>query len=48
MLPQTLGDGSRWGVELLYRHETEALETGGGIKNALPLLGDGPFFCDQW
>ena len=24
--------------------ETELLETGGGIANALPLLGDGPFF----
>ena len=25
-------------------HENEALETGGGIKNALPLLGNEPFF----
>lgn len=26
-------------------HEVDILETGGGIKNALPLLGDEPFFC---
>lgn len=26
-------------------HEADILETGGGIKNALPLLGDEPFFC---
>jgi len=25
-------------------HEEMALETGGGVKNALPLLGDAPFF----
>ncbi|MGB0893725.1 MAG: N-acetylmuramate alpha-1-phosphate uridylyltransferase MurU [Parashewanella sp.] len=44
MLPKTLGDGSRWNIELIYSHETQALETGGGIKNALPLLGESPFF----
>jgi N-acetyl-alpha-D-muramate 1-phosphate uridylyltransferase len=33
-----LGDGSRWGVELRYSAETEALETAGGIAKALPLL----------
>jgi len=39
-----LGDGSRLGVSIAYSHEgEEALETGGGIFNALPLLGDGPF-----
>lgn len=26
-------------------HEELLLETGGGIKKALPLIGDGPFFC---
>lgn len=38
-----LGDGSRWGVRLRYSRETQALETAGGIANALPLLGDEPF-----
>ncbi|HAU28564.1 MAG TPA: mannose-1-phosphate guanylyltransferase [Rhodospirillaceae bacterium] len=28
----------------LFSRESEALETGGGICNALPLLGDKPFF----
>ena len=39
-----LGDGSRWGVHLRYSAEGDSgLETGGGIVNALPLLGDDPF-----
>jgi MurNAc alpha-1-phosphate uridylyltransferase len=39
-----LGDGSRYGVSIAYSREPwPALETGGGIANALPLLGDGPF-----
>jgi len=39
-----LGDGQRWGITILYSPEsTGALETGGGIFNALPLLGDAPF-----
>ena len=47
MLEDTLGDGSRWGLEIIYSPEASALETGGGIKNALPLLspnGQDPFF----
>jgi MurNAc alpha-1-phosphate uridylyltransferase len=36
----TLGDGSRWQVELRYSPEREALETAGGIVQALPLLED--------
>ncbi|MDQ3057682.1 MAG: nucleotidyltransferase family protein [Pseudomonadota bacterium] len=40
--PQTLGDGARWGLTLHYSPEGGApLETGGGMCNALPLLGDG-------
>ncbi|WP_394206007.1 N-acetylmuramate alpha-1-phosphate uridylyltransferase MurU [Shewanella waksmanii] len=39
-----LGDGSRWGVDLHFSQERTALETAGGIKQALPLLGDAPFF----
>jgi len=33
-----LGDGSRWGVALRYSPEHDALETAGGIAQALPLL----------
>ncbi|NKF49647.1 nucleotidyltransferase family protein [Shewanella sp. WXL01] len=43
MLPETLGDGSRWGLSIQYSHESQALETAGGIKQALPLLGAEPF-----
>ena len=35
-----LGDGSRWGVQLRYSAEHEALETAGGVVQALPLLED--------
>ena len=39
-----LGDGSRFGVSIRYSDEGEPpLETGGGIVNALPLLGREPF-----
>lgn len=39
-----LGDGARFGARLLYSDEGEnVLETGGGILNALPLLGGQPF-----
>ena len=39
-----LGDGSRFGVRIGYSPEGEqGLETGGGIYNALSLLGDNPF-----
>jgi len=40
----TLGDGSRYGLHIVYSDEGErALETGGGIFHALPLLGEAPF-----
>ena len=35
-----LGDGSRWNVQVRYSAEHEALETAGGIVQALPLLED--------
>ncbi|MCE5363854.1 N-acetylmuramate alpha-1-phosphate uridylyltransferase MurU [Pseudomonas anguilliseptica] len=38
-----LGDGARFGVRIAYSAEGEPLETGGGIFQALPLLGDKPF-----
>ncbi len=39
-----LGDGSRWGLQIRYSPEPPgALETAGGIANALPLLGSEAF-----
>ena len=50
--PETLGDGSRWGLRLHYRFEGDTpLETGGGMHNALGLLADAPFLAvngDVW
>lgn len=47
-----LGDGAAWGLRLHYAFEgPEPLETGGGMLNALPLLGDAPFLAiaaDVW
>jgi len=37
-----LGDGSQFGVRLAYSAEGSALETAGGIAQALPLLSDRP------
>lgn len=51
MIEQYLGDGSQYGARIQYSPETEALETGGGIFNALPLLGNEPFLLvngDVW
>lgn len=49
-----LGSGEDYGVNIAYSIESQrGLETGGGVLNALPLLGDKPFlltnadvFCD--
>jgi N-acetyl-alpha-D-muramate 1-phosphate uridylyltransferase len=39
-----LADGARWNLQIHYSDEGEqALETGGGIFQALPLLGPQPF-----
>lgn len=43
-IEESLGDGSRWGLEIRYSREPyPPLETGGGIFQALDLLGDEPF-----
>ncbi|MGB0134141.1 N-acetylmuramate alpha-1-phosphate uridylyltransferase MurU [Dokdonella sp.] len=50
--PQALGDGSRWGLQIHFAEEGPIpLETGGGMLNALPILGEGPFVVvngDVW
>ena len=42
-IERELGDGSRHGARIAYSREEQALETGGGIAYALPLLGEAPF-----
>lgn len=50
--PAALGDGSRWGLRIRYVYEGPVpLETGGGLLNALPLLGTKPVLTisgDVW
>jgi len=50
--PATLGNGQQYGANITYSPEQEgALETAGGMINALPLLGDKPFLIvngDVW
>jgi N-acetyl-alpha-D-muramate 1-phosphate uridylyltransferase len=43
LIKKALGHGEKWGIDIAYSEETIRLGTGGGIKNALPLLGDNPF-----
>jgi MurNAc alpha-1-phosphate uridylyltransferase len=38
-----IGDGSRYGLRILYSREREPLETAGGIAYARALLGEAPF-----
>jgi len=50
-IPAALGDGRRFGLQIRYSPEGEALESGGGILRALPLLGPEPFLVvngDIW
>jgi MurNAc alpha-1-phosphate uridylyltransferase len=39
-----LGDGTKWGVKIQYSPEETALETAGGIRQALALLNPEPYF----
>lgn len=44
--PVALGDGARWNLRIAYSDEGPIpLETGGGIKQALALLGSQPFIA---
>lgn len=43
LIERALGDGAALGVRIAYSREARALETGGGIAYALPLLGRAPF-----
>ncbi|MFO7908943.1 MAG: nucleotidyltransferase family protein [Halomonas sp.] len=48
---EALGDGSQFGLSLQFSREDALLETGGGVRKALPLLGDSPFLLlngDVW
>ncbi|WP_348685597.1 N-acetylmuramate alpha-1-phosphate uridylyltransferase MurU [Aeromonas bestiarum] len=50
-LVEALGDGSAFGVQIHWSAEARALETAGGIVQALPLLGPAPFLVingDTW
>lgn len=45
-LPAALGDGRDWGLNIAWSHEgPEPLETGGGMRQALALLGSEPFIA---
>ena len=54
LIEAALGNGQQWNLNIQYSPEPDgALETAGGIAQALPLLGDAPFlvingdiFCD--
>ena len=52
LIAARVGGGSRFGVRIRYSREPEgALDTGGGIRKALPLLGDERFVAvnaDVW
>ena len=45
MIRDKLGSGTNYGLKIRYSDEGDsALDTGGGVKRALPLLGDEPFW----
>ncbi|MBF0370103.1 MAG: nucleotidyltransferase family protein [Magnetococcales bacterium] len=44
-LMDQVGDGSTWGVEIIWSREEGLMNTGGGVRQALPLLGEEPFLA---
>lgn len=53
LIEETLGDGERYDMSIIYSDESDtgALETAGGLKRALPLIGSDPFIvinADIW
>lgn len=42
MIEQALGDGSKFGIRIIYSHEPIILGTGGGIKKAEPYFSGEP------
>ncbi len=51
LIEATLQDGSQYGARIQYSAEKEPMNTGAGIANALPLLGDEAFILsngDVW
>lgn len=52
-IPQALGNGDQYGLSIQYSDESNggALETAGGLKNAMPLIQSDPFIvinADIW
>lgn len=50
-LEAQLGDGSQWQLTIEYSREPQPLETAGGMRHALKLLGSSPFMvvnADIW
>lgn len=46
LIKAALGDGRQFGVNIRYSDEgASPLETGGGMRHALPLLGNAPFIA---
>lgn len=43
LIEAVVGNGEQFGAQVRYSPEAEALETAGGIAQALPLLGSDPF-----
>jgi MurNAc alpha-1-phosphate uridylyltransferase len=43
-IEMALGDGTKWGVQIQYSPEETALETAGGIRQALSLINPQPYF----